>query len=312
MTLAAYPNLLHVLAFVTTALAVLALFPPQQQQLRARLAPYTRRTASTGRRRALAGSFARRILAPGLQTLVRAAASTAPSKLRASAELDLARAGSPLSVESYLALRGVAMLGLPLLYVLFVVAPSGGIDTMGLIIVAGLFMGGRVGSGTWIDSRVNARKRQVERALPGALDLITVCMEAGLSFDAGLSKLVEKTRGPLADELARVLQEMQIGKHRRAALHDLAQRVQVRDLSGFVAAVMQADQVGMSLAPVMRAQADEVRIRRRQHAEEQATKASIKILFPMIFCILPATVLVVLGPAVVAIVRDIFSQMSSF
>jgi tight adherence protein C len=148
--------------------------------------------------------------------------------------------------------------------------------------------------------------------LPGALDLITVCMEAGLSFDAGLAKVVEKTHGPLADEFAQVLQEMQLGKPRRAALRELAHRTEVRDLSSFVAAIVQADQLGMSLAPVMRAQADEVRTRRRQLAEEQAMKAPIKMLFPIVFCILPSTVLIMLGPAVVAMFGQILAQMSEW
>jgi tight adherence protein C len=149
----------------------------------------------------------------------------------------------------------------------------------------------------------------VLRKLPTALDLITVCMEAGLSFDSGLAKVVEKTKGTLSDEFGRVLYEMQIGKPRREALRDMGQRVQVRDLTAFVAAIVQADQMGMSLGPVMRAQSEEVRTRRRQYAEEQAMKAPIKMLFPLMFCILPATMLVVLGPAMVTLFTQILTQM---
>jgi tight adherence protein C len=137
-------------------------------------------------------------------------------------------------------------------------------------------------------------------------------MEAGLSFDAGLAKVVEKTRGTLADEFARVLQEMQLGRARRESLRELARRVDVRDLSALVAAIVQADQMGMSLAPVLRAQADDLRTRRRQRAEETAMKAPVKMLFPLILCILPSTMLVVLGPGIVTLYTQLLVQANGW
>jgi tight adherence protein C len=305
------PLLLSILTFITTALFVLALFPPREQNLRRRLTPYGPRVTPT-RERALTNSFVQRVLAPAGRTLIARAARTAPTHIRRQAALELAQAGHPMGVDTYLALRVLAMLGLPLAYVANIAQSEQSIDLMGLLIVAALFFVGSRGGGYWVRTRVRERQSQIERALPGALDLITVCMEAGLSFDAGLAKVVEKTRGPLADEFARALQEMQLGKPRRAALRDVAQRAVVQDLSSFVAAIVQADQMGMSLAPVMRAQADDVRTRRRQRAEEQAMKASIKMLFPLILCILPSTVLVVLGPGVVMLFRDILGSMGEF
>jgi tight adherence protein C len=201
------------------------------------------------------------------------------------------------------------MVGLPLVYVVYVARSGGEMGPLGLLIVAALFLLAKRGSGWWIKGRVRERQNKLERALPGALDLLTVCMEAGLAFDAGLAKVVEKTRGPLADEFARVLQEMQIGKSRRDALRDMSRRAEVRDLVGFVAAIVQADQMGMSLAPVMRSQADEVRTRRRQRAEEQAMKAAVKMIFPLILCILPSTMIVVLGPAIVTMATKILPYM---
>lgn len=303
---------LPLLSFITSALVVLALFPPRREAVRARLAPYgAPRPPRAARERFLSGSFGQRVLGPAFRSILDVLSRTAPTSIRQEAALQIARAGNPIGVDLYLAIRGLAMVGLPLGYVAFMSQTGRALDPLGLVIVAGLFLGGRRGTAMWLQGRIGHRQREIERALPSALDLITVCMEAGLSFDAGLAKIVEKTHGPLSEEFGRVLQEMQIGKSRRVALHDLSQRCQVRDLAGFVAAVVQADQMGMSLSPVMRAQADEVRTRRRQRAEELAMKASVKMLFPLIFCILPATVLVVLGPGVVTLFRDIFTQMGS-
>lgn len=306
-----HPLTLTLLTFVTTALLVYALFPPRQGGLRQRLAPYSHAPAPM-RQRVLSTSFVQRVLAPSGLALVSVAASTTPAHIRHRAALELARAGHPMSVDVYLALRVAAMLGLPVAYVLYLAQSEQPLEVTAIIVVAGLFLVGSRGSGWWVRRKARERQRQMERALPSALDLVTVCMEAGLSFDAGLAKVVEKTRGPLAEEFARVLQEMQLGKPRRDTLRDLAQRTEVKDLAGFVAAIVQADQMGMSLSPVMRAQSDEVRTRRRQQAEETAMKAPIKILFPLVFCILPATVIVVLGPAVVTIYTEILTQMTGF
>src|SRR5205823_2712597 len=122
--------------------------------------------------------------------------------------------------------------------------------------------------------------------------------EAGLGLDAAVAKVVEKTRGPLRDEFGRVLQEVSLGQMRRLALRDLAARCDVPDLSSFVSAIIQADQMGLGIAEVLRAQSEEVRLRRRQRAEETAMKAPVKMLFPLIMFIFPAMMTVLLGPAV--------------
>jgi tight adherence protein C len=296
------------LAFITVVLAVYALAPARQGALRARLAPYGARTPAARERR-LAGSFVERVLSPSTRSAIKLGAMLAPSTIRAKAVSELARAGDPMTVEMYLAIRTGAMLGLPLAYWLFTMRSGQGMDLFGLVWIGVLFMGGSRLSSWMVRRRMQARQNDVLRKLPTALDLITVCMEAGLSFDSGLAKVVEKTKGTLSDEFGHVLYEMQIGKPRREALRDMGQRVQVRDLTAFVAAIVQADQMGMSLGPVMRAQSEEVRTRRRQHAEEQAMKAPIKMLFPLMFCILPATMLVVLGPAMVTLFTQILTQM---
>ena len=141
------------------------------------------------------------------------------------------------------------------------------------------------------------RTNKIQRALPDALDLLTISVESGLGFDAALSQVARNTDGPLSEEFARVLQEMQIGMGRGAALRALGDRTHVADVKGFVSSMVQADALGIPIAQVLRVQSREIRTKRRQRAEEQAQKVAIKILVPLIFCILPCLFIAVLGPA---------------
>ncbi|NUT50891.1 MAG: type II secretion system F family protein [Saccharothrix sp.] len=149
------------------------------------------------------------------------------------------------------------------------------------------------------------QKRQtlIRKALPDALDMLTVCVEAGLGFDAALAQVARNTRGPLAQECARVLQEMQIGKSRNQALRALTDRTTVPELRAFVSALAQAGELGVPIAQVLREQAREMRQRRRQRAEEQAHKVPVKILFPLIFCLFPAMFVVIIGPGAISIAK---------
>jgi tight adherence protein C len=153
------------------------------------------------------------------------------------------------------------------------------------------------------------RTQKMERALPDALDLLTISVESGLGFDAALQHVARKTDGPLADELARVLQEMQIGMGRAAALRALGTRTQVQDVKGFVSAMVQADGLGIPIAQVLRVQSREIRTKRRQKAEEQAQKVAVKILIPLIFCILPCLFIAVLGPAGISMFESFTGRM---
>jgi tight adherence protein C len=301
--------IIPLLTFVTTLLVVMALAPAHRQGLRARLAPYGVPVTTT-RERLLDGSFIQRVLGPSGKTAIRLASLVAPSTIRAKAADELAKAGDPMTIEQYLAIRTAAMVGAPLLYLAYVSRTGGHLDSLGVIWLGALFMAGSRLSSWLVRRRMQKRKDEVLRSLPTALDLITVCMEAGLSFDSGLAKVVEKTRGTLSEELGRVLYEMQVGKARRDAMKDMAKRLDTRDVSSFVAAIVQADQMGMALGPVMRAQSEDVRLRRRQHAEEQAMKAPVKMLFPLIFCILPSMILVVLGPGLVTMFTQVLTSMA--
>lgn len=153
------------------------------------------------------------------------------------------------------------------------------------------------------------RTQKIERALPDAIDLLTISVESGLGFDAALAQVARNTDGPLAEEFARVLQEMQIGMGRAAALRALGDRTHVPDVKGFVSSMVQADALGIPVAHVLRVQSREIRTKRRQRAEEQAQKVAIKILIPLIFCILPTLFIAVLGPAGISMFEAFSGRM---
>ncbi|MGB4137898.1 MAG: type II secretion system F family protein [Microbacterium sp.] len=152
-----------------------------------------------------------------------------------------------------------------------------------------------------INSRAHDRQEAIKKALPDMLDQMTIAVEAGLGFDAAMVKAARGSSGPLADELVRVQQDMALGRTRRDAFHELEHRTNADELRRFVRAVVQADAYGIALGDVLRVQAGEMRIKRRQRAEEQAQKVTVKILFPLIFCLLPVLFIVLMAPAIAGI-----------
>jgi len=150
------------------------------------------------------------------------------------------------------------------------------------------------------------RQQRLAVSLPEALDLLTICVEAGLGFDAALAQVARNLKGPLAAEFARVLQEMQIGKSRAEAMRALAERTSVSELRAFVSALTQSSELGIPVANVLREQAKEMRVRRRQRAEAQAQKIPVKITFPLMGCLLPALFVIVLGAGIIDITHSLF------
>lgn len=148
-----------------------------------------------------------------------------------------------------------------------------------------------------LTSAVRRRKDEIIKKLPDALDLMTICVDAGLTFDGAMSKVNEKWDDPLSREFGRVVYELQLGKTRRQALRDMSDRLDVPDVQSFIASVLQADQLGVGMGRVLRIQSEQMRIRRRQRAEEKAQQAPVKMLFPMVFLIFPSMFVVLLGPA---------------
>ena len=157
----------------------------------------------------------------------------------------------------------------------------------------------------WLGRRVKKRQKAILLMIPDALDLLTISVRAGLGFDAALGKVVEKLKGPLSDEFRRALAEVRVGKARRDALRDIVPRTEVAPLTNFIGAIIQAEQLGVSISKVLQVQSEQLRIERRQRAEEQAAKAPIKMLFPLVGCIFPSLFIVILGPAIILIVQNL-------
>lgn len=164
----------------------------------------------------------------------------------------------------------------------------------------------------WLQGRISKRQNDVRKAMPDALDLLTICVEAGLGFDAAMAKVYEKWDNVVALAFGRVIREIQLGKLRRDALKDMADRLGVAEMTSFIAAVIQSEQLGVSLARVLRIQADQMRIKRRQRAEEAAHKAPIKMLIPLALLIFPSICIVLMTPAVLMLMQSALSGILGF
>ncbi len=159
----------------------------------------------------------------------------------------------------------------------------------------------------WLGGRVKKRQKGILMQIPDALDLLTISVRAGLGFDGALGKVVEKLKGPLTEEFRRALAEIRVGKPRRDALRDIIPRTEVPALTNFIGAIIQAEQLGVSISKVLQVQSEQLRIERRQRAEEMAAKAPIKMLFPLVGCIFPSLFIVILGPAIILIMINLGS-----
>jgi tight adherence protein C len=155
----------------------------------------------------------------------------------------------------------------------------------------------------WLSSQVRRRQGKIVRQLPDSLDLLTICVEAGLGLDQAIQRVVSKSDNELSQEFGRYLQETRLGRSRREAFETMAYRMEVPDVTTFVAAVVQATDLGVSMARILHVQADQMRIRRRQRAEQEAHRAPIKMVFPLVFLVFPAILIVLLGPAILVLLE---------
>jgi tight adherence protein C len=208
----------------------------------------------------------------------------------------LAAGLSTVSPSGYLAAKGLLAAFGALVGVMGWISIGG---LTGFSLTVGLAAAGYIAPGYFVGSRARGRRDEVQAALPDALDLLAVSVEAGLGFDAAISKLIEHMSGPLIDEFGLALSEMRVGEARQDALKKLSARVDSPELSAFVRAIIQADQLGISLGKILRVQAVDTRLKRQAAAEERAMKAPIKMLFPTVVFIFPAMFIVVLGPALI-------------
>jgi len=247
-------------------------------------------------------SFSDRIMAPFQQKASRIAkrlsGADAPERIRI--KLDIA--GNPVgwTVERVQAGKVIGAIAMFMVSVALTTVTGMGL-TVRLLVIIGATVVGWLGPNLYLYQKTYDRSNRMRRDLPDAIDLMTISVESGLAFDAAVQQVARNTEGPLADEFSRVLREMQIGKGRADALRSLADRTNVDDVKSFVTSMVQADSFGIPIAAVLRIQSSEMRVKRRQIAEEKAQKVPVKITVPLIFCILPCLFIAVMGPAVIHI-----------
>jgi tight adherence protein C len=260
----------------------------------------------------LSQPFAERIIYPLAQKLGQLAVKFTPDNAVRSTQKKLELAGNPggLDPTLFLALRFVAgfVIG-GLLLLVFSLAPQKMAFGRQLLITAVFVLLGFSLPELYLRSTIEKRQKSIRKAMPDALDLLTICVEAGLGFDAAMAKVTEKWENELSLAFGRAIREVQLGKLRREALHDMADRIGIAEITSFVAAVIQSEQLGVSMAKVLRIQSDQMRMKRRQHAEEEAHKAPIKMLIPMGLLIFPALMIVLLTPAALKLMHSVLGGM---
>lgn len=248
--------------------------------------------------RELSESFTARVLKPAIRNAALRLGAMTPASNVSKLKQRLAEAGNPngIGAVEFNGLRVLLLISLGVGTFLFLSLTGGGGATILFAVVMSAF--GFMLPGIWLSRKGKARKKEILRSLPDAIDLLTISVESGLGFDPALLRVAEKWDNALTREFARMLSEMRIGKSKREALREMADRCGIDDLSVFVSSVIQADQLGVAISQVLRIQSEAMRMRRRQRAEELAHKAPIKMLFPMVFLIFPALYVIILGPAV--------------
>lgn len=261
-------------------------------------------------KRDLDASFSDRVLFPLLARAQHMGRRLTPEDASERIREKLEKAGNPFgwTVERVMAGKVVGFASaLVVSLVLALLLGLSFIPMLAFVVFASL--AGYMAPNMYLYQQTYERSEQLARALPDAIDLLTISVESGLGFDAACAQVARNTDGPLADEFARMLQEMQIGRGRSAALRSMADRTNLADLRSFVSAMVQADAFGIPVGQVLRVQSSEIRVKRRQWAEEKAQQVPVKILVPLIFCILPCLFIVVLGPAGIAIMDNFSGKL---
>ncbi len=305
-----FPLIAGLLAIVVLVAVVLVIAgiraPAAQDPISERLAEFSVRDEPISLEEIeLSQRFYERVVLPFFNRIGQLAQKFTPQATLESTRQRLDMAGNPMQLDPafFLAMRFVAAAvlgGMIFLVFLF----TGRSWLQGLMLSVLFLLVGFFFPDLWLRSKINGRQKGVFRAMPDALDLLTIAVEAGLGFDAAMSKVHEKWENDLALEFGRVIQEIRLGKLRREALRDMAERLGVAEMTSFVAAVIQSEQLGVSMAKVLRIQSDQMRVRRRQMAEEEAHRAPIKMIFPIGILIFPSLLIILLGPAAMLLLRS--------
>lgn len=250
-----------------------------------------------------------RVIRPMIDYMGRAMMRITPGEMVSSLENKIVKAGSPgnLTVKEWVNIQAVIVTVLPVFT--FIAFRSSGVKagTIIMLIAAEIAMG-FVLPGYILGKMLTTRQKTILNSLPDVIDLITVSVEAGLGFDGALMKVVDKKPGPLAAEFDKVLQEIKVGRQKKDALRDMSQRIDIQDFTAFVGAIIQADQFGVGIANVLRIQSEQMRLRRKQRAQERAMKVPVKMLIPMVVFIFPTMFIVLLGPVVIKLIEQFASM----
>lgn len=251
--------------------------------------------------------FTQRVIVPLLQRIGDISSSFTPQKVLEDTTRKLEIAGNPgrIDAATFLASRFVvAVFFGAILLMVGLFSPTHWPLAQTFLVVVIFTLVGFFFPQLWLQSRINSRQREIRKAMPDALDLLTICVEAGLGFEAAMSKVSEKWENQLSLALLRTIREIQLGKARRDAMRDMADRVGIPEMTSFVAAIIQSEILGVSLAKVLRIQSDQMRVRRRQRAEEQAHQAPVKMILPLAFLIFPSIFIILLTPAGIQLSRS--------
>ena len=304
-----------VLAMIGTFTTVMLVFVVVDMRARERNRPVALLQSQVGPvaesfdQRSLEGSALSRVVMPGVKKIGRGVQRLTPFDMADRINTKLVLAGSPegWDAERVVALKIIGgiggLIGGLLLMAMLPINPM--LKLFGIILFT--LIGYTIPS-TQVNAMAAKRQRMIQKQLADVMDLLTISVEAGLGFDQAISQVVRNVPGPLAEEMARLLQEIQIGVSRADAFRHLGERTNVPELEGFVLSMIQADLFGVSIANVLRAQSKELRVKRRQRAEEIAQKIPVKLLFPMIFMVLPALFIIVLGPGAIQIYQQFFAK----
>jgi len=244
-----------------------------------------------------------RVIRPILDDISKIILKVTPKEFKSVFEKKVIKAGSPfsLTMKDWINIQVIIVVVLPFI-------TSGICYYLGFDIRSIVFIGiieicfGLLFPNLLLNKKITQRQKQILNSLPDVLDLLTVSVEAGLGFDGALAKVIDKMPGPIAAEFENVLQEMKVGKQKRDALKDMAERVGIHDLTTFVGAIIQADQLGVSIGNVLRIQSEQMREKRRQRAKEKAMKAPVKMLIPMVLFIFPTIFSVLIGPVIIRVI----------
>ncbi len=273
-----------------------------REDMSTRLALYGRASGpSTGRDEELAKPLAQRTIGPVVIRISGFLKRFTPAGYMEQTDQQLVRAGSPANLDSssFIVIKFLTTI-LGVAGAFFLVDYGSSTFQRGVLFVLPIVLG-FYGPTAWLKRKVDERSHAMLRALPDILDLLVISVEAGLGFDSALSRVVSTVPGPLSEEFFRMLQETRVGVTRRDAMRHLLDRTDLDELRSFILAMIQAEAFGVTIARVLRVQADEMRVKRRQRAQEKAFAAPVKLVFPLVFCIFPALFIVLLGPAAIKI-----------